>query len=133
MGVRPFRVLREKGGLPGVAKCLLHALRCLNSSFAQKATRGAPLGGLVLLYVGQRKGATCPCHSSFSLTIRCSFDLVSYWQESLTIFTSLTFRWPCSLSFFVIPLSLAASFVSSFKLCIFACETSPVACTVCPT
>ena len=52
---------------------------------------------------------------------------LNYLQESLTIFTPVTFECPCSLSSFFMPLSLAASFASSFMLCIAAFETMPVA------
>jgi hypothetical protein len=56
--------------------------------------------------------------------------LISYLHESLTIFTSVTVRCPCSSPLFFMPLSFAASFASSFMLCIFAFETTPVAVTV---
>ena len=64
--------------------------------------------------------------------IRPSFVSLAdrYLHDSLTIFTAVTFKCPCSLSLFVIPLSLAASFASSFILCIVAFETTPVAVTV---
>src|ERR1039457_3544061 len=56
-----------------------------------------------------------------------------YWQESPTIRTSVTFRCPCSELFFFMPLSFAASFASSFMLCILALETTPLASMVWPT
>src|SRR5438874_9292655 len=54
-------------------------------------------------------------------------------QESLTICTSVTFRCPCSLFSFVMPVSWAMSLVSSFRLWAVAFETTPVAVTLCPT
>ncbi len=56
--------------------------------------------------------------------------LIDYLQESLTIFTSVAFKCPCSASLFFMPLSFAISFASSFMLCIFALETTPVTVTV---
>ena len=53
-----------------------------------------------------------------------------YLQDSLIIFTSVIFMWPCSASLFFMPLSFAASFASSFMLCIAAFDTTPVAVTV---
>src|SRR5439155_9136185 len=53
-----------------------------------------------------------------------------YLHDSLTIFTSVIFMWPCSASLFFMPLSFAASFASSFMLCIVAFDTTPVAVTV---
>jgi hypothetical protein len=38
-------------------------------------------------------------------------------HESLTIFTFVTFKCPCSELLFLAPVSFAMSFVSSFKLC----------------
>src|SRR5882724_2941474 len=61
------------------------------------------------------------------------FDEDSYLQESPTIFSDLTFKWPCSVSSFFAPVSAAALLASSFKLCNFACDTTPCAATVCPT
>src|ERR1700724_333511 len=54
-------------------------------------------------------------------------------QDTLTILMSVTTKWPCSLSSFLIPVSLAVSFASSFRLCIVECDTTPVAVTVSPT
>ena len=54
----------------------------------------------------------------------------AYLHESLTILTCVIFKCPCSLSLFAMPLSLAASFTSSFILCMVAFETTPVAVTV---
>ena len=56
-----------------------------------------------------------------------ALEQLRYLHDSLTIFTAVIFKCPCSL---FIPESLAASFVSSFKLCIVAFETTPVAVTV---
>src|ERR1700730_10351936 len=47
--------------------------------------------------------------------------------------TSVTFRCPCSVLFFFMPLSCAASFASSFMLCILAFVTTPLASIVWPT
>jgi hypothetical protein len=56
-----------------------------------------------------------------------------YLQESLTIFTFVMVKCPCSLFFSVAPLSFAISCVSSFMLCNLAFDTTPVAVTVWPT
>ena len=56
--------------------------------------------------------------------------LIGYLHESLTIFTCVTVRCPCSSLVFVAPLSFAASFASSFMLCAVALDTTPVAVTV---
>src|SRR5450755_546161 len=55
---------------------------------------------------------------------------IVYLQESLTIFTWVTVKCPCSSLVFVAPLSFAAAFASSFMLCMGAFETTPVAITV---
>src|SRR5579864_2948584 len=49
------------------------------------------------------------------------------------MWTSVTLRWPCSLLLFFMPLSFAASFASSFMLCILLWETTPLASIVWPT
>jgi len=51
-------------------------------------------------------------------------------QDSLTILIEVTVKWPCSLSSFVAPVSLAVSFASSLRLCSLECDTTPVAVTV---
>src|ERR1700719_1252968 len=60
--------------------------------------------------------------------------LHGYWlQDSLTIFRLVTFKCPCSLSFFLTPVSVAAVFASSFRLCALAFATTPLRVTVWPT
>jgi hypothetical protein len=56
--------------------------------------------------------------------------LIGYLHESLTIFTCVTVRCPCSSLVFFMSLSFAASFASSFMLCAVALDTTPVAVTV---
>ena len=65
---------------------------------------------------GGRCCARRPEGSSWEM-IACSPGRRSYlWHESLTIFTSVIVRCPCSESAFFMPLSAAALFASSFKL-----------------
>src|SRR4029077_5019775 len=53
-----------------------------------------------------------------------------FWQEPLTERTWVAVRCPCSVSFFLTPLSFAMSLASSFILCIFSFETTPLTSTL---
>src|SRR5207244_11437051 len=71
----------------------------------------------------------------------CNICLISLYcdHRSLPFFPTrrssdlVTFRCPCSVFSFFMPASWAMSLVSSFMLCAFACETTPVTVTLCPT
>ena len=59
-----------------------------------------------------------------------SRSATQYLQDSLTILIEVIVKWPCSLSSFFTPVSAAASFASSLRLCSFELDTTPVAVTV---